>query len=320
MTIRFAVLGEIRAHRDGGPVELGPARQRTVLAALLMDVNRTVPVEGLADRVWGARAPARPGPALYSYLSRLRQALDAGAEGVPAGTVPIRRPSIARRPGGYALVADADVVDVPHFRDLVARARVADDDLALPLYDRALGLWRGEPFAGVDTPWFNSVRETLYEQRHACRLDRHDLQLRRGRHTALLAELAACHEARPLDERLAAQFVLALHRSGRTADALRCFERVRRALATEVGGDPGHDLRRLHGQILAGDPAIGAPDSAPSRSATAGAPESRGPVASAGAPTASGAPGRPSEGAAAPSGDASGRAPPPRSATRASAP
>ncbi|MCX5207772.1 NB-ARC domain-containing protein [Kitasatospora sp. NBC_00240] len=268
MTIGFAVLGDIRADRDGACLDLGPARQRTVLAALLTDLNRTVPLARLADRVWGARAPQRAGPTLYTYLSRLRRALDAPKHGAPTDPLdPVAAaqqrtapPSpIARRAGGYVLLADPGTVDVQAFHDLVARARSADDDRAGALFDQALGLWRGEPFAGVDTPWFNSAREALNEQRHACRLDRNDLQLRRGRHTALLAELTACHEAHQLDERLTAQLLLALHRSGRTAEALRCYERIRTALAEELGSDPGPELRRLHRQILAADPAIGAP-------------------------------------------------------------
>ncbi|WP_184944982.1 AfsR/SARP family transcriptional regulator [Kitasatospora kifunensis] len=257
MTIGFAMLGEIQAHRGGVTVHLGPTRQRTVLAALLMDVNRVVPMEGLADRVWGADVPQRVGPALYSYLSRLRQVLDTAPDGASTGAAAAGQPSIARRPGGYALLADPGVVDVHVFHDLVARARAADDDRAVALFDRALGLWRGEPFAGVDRPWFNSARGLLSEMRHACRLDRNDLELRRGRHAVLLAELANCHEAHPLDERLAAQFMLALYRSGRTADALRCFERVRCALAEELGSDPGPELRQLHRRVLAGDPVVG---------------------------------------------------------------
>ncbi|MDQ0313302.1 DNA-binding SARP family transcriptional activator [Kitasatospora herbaricolor] len=286
MTIGFAVLGEIRAVRDGACLDLGPARQRTVLAALLTDLNRTVPPDRLADRVWGARAPQRAAPTLYTYLSRLRRVLDTPVPVVapaplgtsdPLGTSaalgradlpaadrtdrePLRRPSmIARRAGGYALLADAEAVDVQAFHDLVARARSADGDRAAALFDRALGLWRGEPFAGVDTPWFNSARETLNEQRHACRLDRNDLHLRRGRHAVLLTELAACHRRHPLDERLTAQLLLALYRSGRIAEALRSYEQVRTALAEELGSDPGPELRRLHGQILAADPAIDPP-------------------------------------------------------------
>ncbi|MFI1934945.1 BTAD domain-containing putative transcriptional regulator [Streptomyces sp. NPDC020330] len=258
MAIWYGVLGEIEARRDGRRLDLGPARQRTVLAALLMDVDRVVPLEGLAERVWGDRPPRRVAAAVHTYLSRLRRVLE---RPVPDAVVPEGaregRPAIVRRPGGYTVPAGPGTVDVHLFHDLVARARSADGDGALELYDRALALWRGEPFAAVDTPWFNAARASLSEQRHACRLDRNDLALRLGRHGALLPELGACHDERPWDERLTAQLMIALWRSGRTAEALRCFERVRCALAEELGSDPGPELRRLHQRVLAGDPALG---------------------------------------------------------------
>ncbi|MFI8817171.1 MULTISPECIES: AfsR/SARP family transcriptional regulator [unclassified Streptomyces] len=239
-------------------MDLGPARQRTVLAALLMDADRLVPLEGLAERVWGARPPRQVTATLHSYLSRLRRVLERPAQGSAvseeAGT---GWSAIVRRPGGYTVLAGPGAVDAHLFHDLVARARAADGDRALELYDRALALWRGEPFAGVDTPWFNAVRASLSEQRHACRLDRNDLALWLGCHSKLLPELGACHDEHPWDERLAAQLMLALYRSGRTADALRCFERVRCALAEELGSDPGPELRRLYQRVLAGDPALG---------------------------------------------------------------
>ncbi|MCX4680170.1 AfsR/SARP family transcriptional regulator [Streptomyces sp. NBC_01433] len=239
-------------------MDLGPARQRTVLAALLMDADRLVPLEGLAERVWGARPPRQVTAALHSYLSRLRRVLERPAQdsavSEDAGT---GRSAIVRRPGGYTVLAGPGTVDAHLFHDLVARARAADGDGALELYDRALALWRGAPFAGVDTPWFNAVRASLSEQRHACRLDRNDLALRLGCHSTLLPELGACHDEHPWDERLAAQLMVALCRSGRAADALRCFERVRCALAEELGSDPGLELRRLHQRVLAGDPALG---------------------------------------------------------------
>lgn len=269
MTIGFAVLGEIQAHSDGAAVDLGPARQRSVFAALVADINRTVPVEVLVDRVWGLLPPQRAKPTLYSYVSRLRQALDTITDEGSVDEASTGGASIARRPAGYALLADPGTVDVHLFRDLAGQARATDDSRAAALFERALGLWRGEPFAGVDTPWFNSLRESLLGERHACRLDRNDVQLRRGHHAALLPELAACHDTHPLDERLAAQLMLALYRSGRAADALRCFEQVRRALAEELGSDPSDELRRLHQRILVNDPEIAAPNTTPNTASDA---------------------------------------------------
>lgn len=265
MTIEFGMLGEIQAHVGGTAVDLGPARQRCVLAALLTDVNRAVPVDGLVSRVWGAHPSPGARSTLYSYLSRLRQALGSAADASSSGA------AIERRPGGYALLTDPDRVDLHLFRDLVGRARAAEDGPAAALFKQALGLWRGEPFATLDTPWCNSLRESLLEERHACLLDRNDVLLRHGRHAALLSELASCLDRYPLDERLAAQYMLALYRSGRTADALRCFDRIRRALAEELGSDPGPELRRRHQQVLTNDPSIGAPSDAPASAPVAGA-------------------------------------------------
>ncbi|MGW0791208.1 AfsR/SARP family transcriptional regulator [Streptomyces sp. NPDC002911] len=263
MTIEFGMLGEIQAHVGGTALDLGPTRQRWVLAALLMDVNRAVPVDGLVGRVWGAHPPPGVKSTLYSYLSRLRRALGAAADASSPGA------GIERRSGGYALLTEPDLVDLHRFRALAGRARAAEDERAADLFERALTLWRGEPFATLDTPWCNSQRESLQQERHACLLDRNDVLLRHGRHAALLSELASCLDGHSLDERLAAQYMLALYRSGRAADALRCFDRIRRALAEELGSDPGPELRRRHQQVLTNDPEIGAPSDAPASSPAA---------------------------------------------------
>ncbi|MDG9709420.1 AfsR/SARP family transcriptional regulator [Streptomyces sp. DH10] len=243
--MEFRLLGGIEAQASGEPVDLGPARQQTVLAALLMDVNRTVATDELVYRVWGEDPTRRAKDTLYSYLSRLRRAL-------PGPSVDIRR-----RSGGYAVVADALAVDVHRFRHLVEEARRAADDAgATAAFQEALAVWRGMPFAGVDTPWFNAARDALNRERQAAELDCVDVRLRLGEHTALLAALSERSAADPLDERLAAQHILALYRCGRQADALAQYRRVRATLADELGIDPGADLQRLHQAILSGDPQL----------------------------------------------------------------
>jgi tetratricopeptide (TPR) repeat protein len=147
-------------------------------------------------------------------------------------------------------------VDVHRFRDLVARAQSADGQTALRLLDEALGLWRDEALAGLDTPWLANVRESLEAERHAAELDRNDLALAAGRHAALLGPLTQLAAAHPLDERLAGQLILALYRCGRQADALRRYERLRLRLAEELGADPGPRLQLLHHQMLATDPGL----------------------------------------------------------------
>lgn len=239
------MLGGIEAHTQGGPVDLGPARQQTVLAALLMDVNCTVSADQLVQRVWGDAPPRQAKGAVYSYLSRLRRVL-------PGPAV-----DISRRSGGYAVVTDAMAVDVHRFRRLLDQARRADDDpSAAATFRRALASWRGEPFAGADTPWFNAAREALGRERQAAELDCVDVRLRLGEHTALLTVLSERSTAHPLDERLAAQHMLALYRCGRQADSLARYRRVRAVLAEELGIDPGADLQHLHQSILTGSPEL----------------------------------------------------------------
>lgn len=250
MTVLFTLLGEIGMRVATRPVNLGPSLQRAVLAALLVDTPHAVPVDRLAERVWGDRPPARSRDSLYSYLSRLRTALSSADEAA----------RITREPGGYRLVVDPDAVDLHRFRALVARARAEQhDDTAADLFAQALRLWRAEPFATLDTPWFNALRDSLGQERLAAELDRNDTELRRGRHAGILPELYRQAEEHPLDERLAGQLMLTLHRCGRTAEALDHYETVRARLAEELGIDPGTPLRRLHQQILTAHPSLDHP-------------------------------------------------------------
>ena len=233
---------------DGGAVDVGPARQRFLLAALLIEPNRPISADQLVERMWADRAPHRARGTLRTYLSRLRNAL--------AVTDEVR---IGRRAGGYVLTLEPSMVDLHLFRHLVATARSSDDNTAVDLFDRALALWHGEPFAGLDTPWISAVRAELDAERVEVELDRGDLLLRRGRHSELLAALCTMTSARPLDERLVGQLILALYRSGRQADALDRYEHVRARLAEDLGAHPSPPLRQLHHQILTADPALLSP-------------------------------------------------------------
>ncbi|WP_033433322.1 AfsR/SARP family transcriptional regulator [Saccharothrix syringae] len=228
----FGLLGGVRAEAGGTDLDIGHTRQRGVLAVLLLEEGRPVPVDRLVDRIWGDRPPLRARETVYGYVSRLR------AAGI----------DIRRGPGGYAL--DAERVDLDEFRDLVARARVAPDDEAARCYDRALALWRGEALDGLDSPYFAQVRASLAAERAAVELDRNDVAIRLGGHAALLPALRAAAEADPLDERVAGQLMLALHRDGRSSEALRHYEALRLRLADQLGADPNPRLRELHLRIL----------------------------------------------------------------------
>jgi DNA-binding SARP family transcriptional activator/tetratricopeptide (TPR) repeat protein len=237
--VRFGLLGVVEAHLGAEPIDLGHARQRWVLAALLTDANRPVPVDRLTKRVWADEPPYRARRLLASYLSRLRRIL-AVAESV----------HIRHGPGGYLISVPTEAVDLFRFRETVVRART---ERRLALFDEALALWRDDAVAGLDTPWADGLRQTLATERLMAQLDRTDLALDRGDHNSVLAEAAERAAAHPLDERIAGQLMLARYRAGQQAGALEEFERIRRGLADEFGADPGPVLRRLHQRILTTD-------------------------------------------------------------------
>ena len=257
MAVAFGLLGRVRVEVDGQPVEIGHARQRLVLAALLVSANSVVAPDQLIDRVWGEAAPAGAIKTLRSYLARLRTVL----AGVPV--------TIEHRPGGYVLVVEDELVDVHQFTQLIAQARATTEPrAAAELFSRALGLWRGEALAEVESRWAEEVRSHLAQQRIAAERDHADLGLRLGRHAELLPDLLAGARRHPLDERLAAQVMLALYRTGRQSEALAHYRRLREELVTELGTEPGTVLDQLYQRILAKDPELVAagpsvPDRAP---------------------------------------------------------
>ena len=244
MVVEFRLLGDVEARSDGQRLDIGPTRQRCVLVALLVDANRPVPADQLIDRIWADDLPHRARNALAGYLSRLRQVITTDSD-----------VEIAREPGGYVLKADPASVDLHRFRQLTTQARATTDPVeADRLFCMALELWRGDPFASLDTPWVNEVRTALEAERLAVVLDRNDAGLRAGRHGELLPQIAAMAQDHPLDERLAGQLMLAQYRSGRQADALDTFRVMRGRLVEELGADPSPALRQAHQQILEGDP------------------------------------------------------------------
>jgi DNA-binding SARP family transcriptional activator/tetratricopeptide (TPR) repeat protein len=240
VTTLLHLLGEVAAHADGLPVDLGHPKQRCLIAALAVDAGRVVPADRLLERVWGADAPQRS--TLHSYVSRLRLAL-ADVDGL----------TIEHRSGGYALVGDA--VDLVRFRELCARARTAPDD-AEKLLTEALELWQAEPLAGLPGEWAEAERARLQLERLAVQHDLVDARLRLGHGGRLVVELSTRAAELPLDERVAGQYVLALHQAGRTADALEHYRQVRERLVDELGTEPGAPLRELHRQLLAEPPVV----------------------------------------------------------------
>ncbi|NKE61238.1 transcriptional regulator [Lentzea sp. PSKA42] len=226
MTHSFRVLGEPEVRRGTAVVEVGHARQLSVLVVLLVNVNQVVSVDKLLSRVWGDAPPRQAKAALYSYMSRLRTALD----GIP----------IVRRSGGYVLEADPASIDLHRFRSLVAEGRPGE----------AMALVHGEPFEGLHGAWFAGLRETLAGEITAAELDHTDSRLAAGEHVTLISELTARTAERPLDERLAGQLMRTLIGADRRPDALAYYSELRHRLADELGLDPGPALRDLHASLL----------------------------------------------------------------------
>jgi DNA-binding SARP family transcriptional activator len=245
VTVAHRVLGPVEMWADGRRVNLGYAQQRCVFAALLVDLNQVVPTGELVNRVWGEDRPRSAHTALYAYVARLRRAV--------VGTGGTR---ITRRGGGYVMEADPETVDLYRFRRLMAQARAADDERAADLFDQALELWLGPALAGLTGAWADAMRERAEAERLTAIADRNEAYLRTGRHGELIGDLTQLAAADPLDERVASQLMRALYRSGRQADALRCYHEIRHRLADELGIDPQPGLKFLYDQILHNDSAL----------------------------------------------------------------
>jgi DNA-binding SARP family transcriptional activator len=239
------LFGRVRAVVGGREVDLGPPRQRTLLAALAVDAGRPVPVEVLVDRIWGEAPPAAARDGLYAYMTRLRRAFAAaGAAGGPV-----------RDGGGYRLDLAPGQVDLPRFQALVTAGRregVPDEPRADALGD-ALTLATEDALSDLSGRWVTRVRDLVTEQRLDAALLWAGLRLRLGRPdlvVPVLRELACQH---PLVEPLAARLIEALARAGRPAEALARYAETRRLLVDQLGAEPGTDLRRVHQAVLAGD-------------------------------------------------------------------
>src|SRR5258708_119677 len=150
--VEFRVLGPVDVWSAGGRVDAGHAKQQSVLAVLVLELGRVVPVDVLIDRVWGDNPPASVRNSLYAYVAKLRSAFTSAGD---------ERVALARRSGGYLLEADADQVDLYRFRRWVSEASEADDGRAAQLLGEAMRLWRGSALAGLGSPWLRGVAGRL---------------------------------------------------------------------------------------------------------------------------------------------------------------
>src|SRR5215467_14461639 len=248
--LEFGLLGPLLVRREAEEVPIAAARQRVVLAALLLRANQVVPVGELAGALWDEELPASARATVRNYVKRLRRALG-----------DVDRLRIATRGDGYLIgVADGEL-DLARFetlRDQAGKhARAGQWAEASDALHEALALWRGQPLADVPSDVL-ARREgpRLAELRLQAAEDRFEADLQLGRHGEVIAGLQQLAEAEPLRERLHELLMLALYRAGRQADALAAYRRARATLVDELGIEPGPALRELHQQILAGDPAL----------------------------------------------------------------
>jgi LuxR family transcriptional regulator, maltose regulon positive regulatory protein len=255
--IDVKLLGPLDVRVGERAVQFDGAKQRTLFTALALRAPDAVTVDELVEALWVDEPPAGVVQALHKQVSRLRQRLGAAA--------PVERGAV-----GYALGVERDAIDAHRFEHLLQRARAAlaqnEPEAAASDLRAALALWRGpalidhrfEPFAQLEIGRLEELRMEAIEERMAAELER-------GRDADLVGELRSLVAEHPLRERLRANLMLALYRSGRQAEALEVMREGRRMLVDELGIEPGPELRRLESRILAQDPELAAHRPAPTR-------------------------------------------------------
>ncbi|MDH6135611.1 DNA-binding SARP family transcriptional activator [Kitasatospora sp. MAA4] len=250
--MEFGILGPLLVRDDAGRTCVVPAaKQRVLLAALLVRPGQLTPVELLAEVVWDGRPPRSAAAALRNYVMRLRQALGAAGE------------RIETRAGGYLIRVEPGELDVQRFAALrdqgAAALRRGAFEQAGARLDEALGLWRGAALVDVPSDLLQREEaERLAEQRLHTVESKLEAELRLGRRS-VVPELRALTAAHPGRERFWAQLMTALYRDGRQSEALTAYQQVRRILAEEIGVEPGSELRDVHQRILCADPVLDEP-------------------------------------------------------------
>ncbi|MGK5742952.1 BTAD domain-containing putative transcriptional regulator [Micromonospora sp. URMC 103] len=253
-TLRFEVLGPQRAWYGERELDTGPGKQRAVLAVLLLSPGRPVPTGQIIEAVWPEDPPANGPNVVQKYVAGLRRVLEPGRSPRTPGQV------LTLTDAGYLLRVPPESVDAVRFERDVRRAQRLRSEgrtaQAVAELRSALESWRGEPFAGLPGPLFDSARHRLVELRAAALETRADLDLDLGRHRELVGELVELVADFPLRERLRHQLMLALYRSGRHAEALAAYRDHADLLREEFGIEPGEGLQELHRRILRSDPTL----------------------------------------------------------------
>jgi DNA-binding SARP family transcriptional activator len=237
----------MQVHYRGAPLQVRGNKQRLLLATLLLQGNRVVTTDVLAEALWGAAPPPTARVTIHNYVKRLRDAL-----------ATIGRDRIATQPQGYLIQIGPGELDVIQFEDLLQAARAAarqgDWEAAERQARAALELWRGDPIADVPSQYL-AVREIprLTEMRLQAAETWADASLYLGMHAEVIAQMQQLVAEAPLRERHHGLLMTALVGAGRQAEALAAYQRARRVLVDELGVEPGQELQDLHQRILTGD-------------------------------------------------------------------
>ena len=255
----YRILGPLEALDGERRLSLGGTRQRAVLALLLLHGNKALARDMIIDELWGESPPQTAHKVLQNCISALRKELPGGAE------------TLGTAGAAYVLRLEPDELDRNRFERGLAdgRAALAAGDAAAAAAElrEALTLWRGFPLSDFAYEGFAQDEIARLDELHTAGLeDRIEADLALGRHAELVPELEALVARHPVRERLRAQLMLALYRSGRQAEALSSYRDARRTLLDELGIEPGRALQELERAILAQDAAL---DTAPAARASA---------------------------------------------------
>jgi predicted ATPase/DNA-binding SARP family transcriptional activator len=237
-TIEFRILGPMELWINGNPVDPGPAKQRTVLAVMLASPGQPVTVEALVDRVWDEEPPDQVRNTIYTYISRLRAVFR------ECSTNPL-----VRADGGYVLDVADETVDLHRFQRLVDRARATAATDRRALLRAALDQWRGTPLAGLAGAWAERVRHGLEQRRVNAAAEWAEIELRLGTPETVVDTLHALLASHPLAEVLSGHLIRALHRAGRSAEAMEHYVAARRRIMAEFGVEPGPALLAAYREV-----------------------------------------------------------------------
>jgi peptide/nickel transport system substrate-binding protein len=251
--VEVGILGPFVVRRDGSEVTVGAAKQRALLALLVLGRNEVIPTETLVEELWAGRPPVTATKIVHGYVSQLRKALGEGL--------------LETRPGGYRLRLSPEDVDASRFEGLLERglALIAKDEphRAVAVLREALALWRGPALLEFRFQDFAAIEIRRLDELRLLALERcleSDIAL--GNHANSVPELQALIREHPLRETLRRLLMIALYRGGRQADALAVYQDARSALVEGLGLDPSDALQRLEAAILAHDPALDLPTAA----------------------------------------------------------